>query len=181
MDEAPIRQIQEVLAYENRYVQVYDDEVAFPSGRTGTYLRIVESHGRPGVVALALAYGRVALVHSYRYPTGAWEWGLPRGFGSADDPVASMLTELDEELGGRPEHLEPLVTMTSNSGLLAGRVEIFLARYAEPVAAPADPDEIHGVRWVTVDELRGEVADGLIDDGFTLAALGAAYAKGLLT
>jgi 8-oxo-dGTP pyrophosphatase MutT (NUDIX family) len=180
VDEPPIRTVRAVLAYENRYVQVYDDEVVFPSGRAGTYLRIVESRGRPGVVALALAGDRVALVHSYRYPSGAWEWGLPRGFANADDPVASILTELDEELGGRPEEIQPLVRVASNSGLLAGRVQVFLARYAQPVAAPADPDEIHAVRWVPLDRLRAEIAEGLIDDGFTLAALAAADAKGLL-
>lgn len=180
MPQTPIRTVREIVTYENRYVRVYDNEVVFPSGRTGRYLRIVESGGRPGVAALAMAQGRIALVHSYRYPTGAWEWGLPRGFGNADEPLASILTELDEEIGGRPEHIEPLVTMTSNSGLLAGRVEIFLARYAEPVAAPVDPDEIHAVRWETLDQIREEIAGGLIEDGFTLAALGAAYTKGVL-
>ena len=57
-----------------------------------------------------------------------------------------------------------------DSGLSAGTVQVFCAHISE-TAIPADNGEgIHGIRWVTPQEMAQEVADGTITDGITLAA-----------
>jgi ADP-ribose pyrophosphatase YjhB (NUDIX family) len=175
----PIATIVENVVYENTFVRVYDNPVRFPDGSAGRYLRIIESAGRPGVAALAVADARIALVHTYRYPTQSWEWGIPRGFANTDDPYRSVRQELREEIAAAPTHLEPLVTVHSNSGLLAGQVHIYLARYAKPTTAPLDIREIAAIRWVTLDELLKEINNRPVNDAFTVAAVGAAYAKGV--
>ena len=157
--------------YQNQFVTVHDDEVVFPSGNTGTYLRIVESDGSPGVAALVTRGRDIALVHVYRYPIRAWEWGIPRGFASSADPQTSMLRELREELGAKPHQLKLIGRVHANSGLLAGVVLIYHAVIGEGQTHPADSAEVDAVAWVSIDEVLAMIGEGRITDGFTLAAL----------
>ena len=116
----------------------------------------------------------------YRYPTGEWEWAIPRGFAHGDDPMQTARAELVEELGAEPVELIDLGSVTPNSGLLAGWVQLVLARFDTEVADPLDTGEIAAVRWVDPATLRSEIAGGDIRDGFTLAALAAAAVRGLI-
>jgi len=157
--------------YENEFISVQDDEVVFPSGRSGTFIRIVEGDGSPGVAALATRGRDVALVHVYRYPIQAWEWGIPRGFASSDDPETSMLHELHEELGSSPQRLELLGRIHPNSGLLAGEVFIYHAVVGDGRMRPRDIEEVDAVRWVSIEDVLAMIGAGEITDGFTMAAL----------
>ncbi|MFG2106435.1 NUDIX hydrolase [Micromonospora chersina] len=152
-----------------------------PNGERGTYLRIVESRGRPGVAVLPLSSSRVGLVRTFRYSLNEWEWGIPRGFGKVHDVRASALAELSEELGAAPDELVPLGEVAPNSGLLASKVHTFLARYSHMPTRPVDTDEVHAVRWITTHELRSEISSGLIPDAFTLSAVLLATLEGHLT
>jgi len=163
----------------NAYITVFDDEVDFSGGRTGTHLRIVEKGGQPGVAVLAEYGGRFGLVRVYRYALQDWEWGVVRGFAHGGDPLATARAECDEELGAEPATLSPLAVMTPNSGLLAARVHLFHAIYDTPPPGPKDTQEVDQVRWVSLPELFGEIAvvDDVVVDGFTLGVVAAAIAR----
>lgn len=178
--EHTIRRIRENVVYRNGFAALYDDPVIFPDGSEGSYLRMVESDGHPGVAVLAVCADRVALVLTYRYPVSRLEWGVPRGFAHGGDPAATARAELAEELGREPDSLTPIGAVTPNSGILASRVELFLGRYATPVSAPRDTREVAAVRWLTLTELAAEIARGDIEDSFTLSALTCALARGLV-
>jgi ADP-ribose pyrophosphatase YjhB (NUDIX family) len=179
-EAAPITRLEERAVYKNRFVTVYDDDVRFSDGAPGRYVRVVQSGGKPGVVMLPVASGHVGLVRVYRYATGAWEWGLPRGLAHGDDPAATASTELLEELGARPQSLESLGVMTPDSGILASVVHLFTAQYPVAVDATQDTAEVAAVRWVPVPEFLAEIAAGEIADGFTLAATCRAICRRLL-
>jgi ADP-ribose pyrophosphatase len=176
----PIERLAERAAYSNPFVTVYDDDVRFADGHTGTYLRIVQSGGLPGVVAFPMAAGLAGLVRVYRYTAGGWEWEFPRGMAHGGDPAASASEELLEEIGARPRRLEELGVMRPDSGIMAGVIHMFAAEYAEPVSAPLDTGEVSAVAWIPVGDLMARIAAGDITDGFTLAAVCAAMCRGLL-
>jgi hypothetical protein len=70
--------------------------------------------------------------------------------------------------------------VTPDSGVQAHRVAIVLAEVGRlPDGGPPD-DEVAEIRWVTLDEVEHEIADGSIEDGFTLAALTLARVQRLL-
>ena len=182
MSEPPIRRTRERLVHENAYVRVYDDDVAFADGRPGRYVRIEPAGDGPGAVLLALHEGRIALVRTYRYPVGAWQWALPRGYAHATDPLVTARAELAEETGVTDADLRVIGHLTPDSGVQAHRVAVVLAEVrALPDGGPPDDAEVAEVRWVTVDELEREIAGGAIEDGFTLAALTLARAKRIVT
>jgi len=179
--DAPIKTVREQVVYQNCFVTVMDDHIEFPDGRAGRYLRIIESGGRPGVAALAECNGRFALVRTFRYALGEWEWAIPRGFAHSDDPLVTARRELTEELGAEPVEVVSIGTVTPNSGLLSGTVHLVHARYRTEVADPLDTDEVKGVRWADLETLRQEIRVGRIVDGFTLAALTAAAVHGRIS
>jgi len=162
--EHTIRRIRENVVYRNGFAALYDDPVVFPDGTEGSYLRIVESDGDPGVAVLAVCADR----------------GVPRGFAHGGDPAATARDELTEELGREPDSLIPIGAVTPNSGLLASRVEVFLAHYATPASVPQDTREVAAVRWIAMSDLAGEIASGAIQDAFTLSAVTCALARRLI-
>ncbi len=176
-----ITQVAARQVFRNDFVTVFDDDVLLPNGHGGHYLRVVEAQGRPGVAMIATCRDRVALVRTFRYTLQRFEWGIPRGFGHDADPARSARVELEEELGGSPDWLQILMTMTPNSRLLTTGVSVFAADYSAMPTTPTDGAEVVAVRWPTWNELLSEVAAGQISDGFTLAAVGIAYSKGLIT
>jgi 8-oxo-dGTP pyrophosphatase MutT (NUDIX family) len=177
---APIECVTERVVYSSRFATVYDDDVRFADGRAGTYISVVQSGGLPGVVVVPVADDRIGLVHVYRYPVSAWEWGLPRGLAHGGDPARTAREELLEELGEQPAALASLGLMTPDSGILASYVHMFCASYPAAVSSPRDAGEVAGVRWVPVPELVADIAAGRVIDGFTLAAVCAAMCRGLL-
>lgn len=178
--EIRIEQAAEREVFANDYVTVYDDDVLFGGVFPGRYLRIVERDGKPGAAMLARCGDRFALVRTFRYPLGDFEWGIPRGFAQGDDPQATARGELAEELGGAPTAIIPLGVVAPNSGLLASRVHLFLADFTSEVAAPTDTGEVLAIRWLGLPELLKEIAADRVTDAFTLSALTAATARGLL-
>ena len=180
MTEPPIRRVRERLVHENTYVRVFDDDVTFADGAAGRYVRIEPAGPGPGAVLLALYEGRIALVRTYRYPIGDWQWALPRGFAHGTDPLVTARAELEEETGVTSADLRVIGSITPDSGVQAQRVAIVLAEVRRvPDGGPPD-DEVAEVRWVTVDELEREIADGAIEDGFTLATLSLARVQRIL-
>ncbi|MFI9783230.1 NUDIX hydrolase [Kitasatospora sp. NPDC051984] len=176
-----IRRTREVLAYRNSFVDVYDDEVAFPSGTAGHYLRISHRDEGLGVVIIPVHGDLIGLVRTYRYPLGRPQWGLPRGFSQSADPLVTARAELHEELGVPDAEFELLGTMTPDSGLLASTVAIVHATVRDtPSGTPLLPDEVTETRWLPLPALRHWITAGHLDDGMTLAALTLAQAHGRL-
>ncbi|MFD0564238.1 NUDIX domain-containing protein [Kitasatospora saccharophila] len=138
-DGNAIRRTREVLAYRNRFVDVYDDEVTFPNGADGRYLRIRHRGEGLGVVVLPVRDGTVGLVRTYRYPVGRLQWGLPRGFSHGADPLVTARTELHEELGVPDAEFTLLGTITPDSGLLADPVAVVHAAVTTAPGTPSPP------------------------------------------
>ncbi len=171
-ESLPIRRVAAHLRYENNFVRVWDDDVVFPSGRHGSYVRIETVTKGRGAVVLVRAAGRIALVRVYRYPTDVWEWALPRGFSDDGDSTETARREVEEELG--LDGVEPVLlgSVTPDSGLMATRVDIHRVTLdAVPKVVTRDPDEVHEVAWVSAAELERRIRIGEIQDAFTMAAL----------
>ncbi len=165
-----IKRVRERLVYENAYIRVYDDDVVFPGGSNGSYLRIVHSGDGVGAVIVARHAGTYALVRTYRYSIGAHQWAFPRGFSHGSDVEETVRAELREELGGEADAVKVLGFLTPDSGLLASRVAVALVEVTTTSTTPEDLEEVEEVEWVTYDELSRRLREGAIDDGFTLAA-----------
>ncbi|WP_161600174.1 NUDIX hydrolase [Serinicoccus marinus] len=153
-------------------MRVWDDDVVFPNGRSGSHVRIESARKGRGAVVLVRAADRIALVRVYRYPTDAWEWALPRGFSDEEESTATAVREVAEELG--LEGVSPLLlgTVTPDSGLMSTHVDIHRVTLDElPTTVTHDTEEVHEVAWVGASELHRRITEGQINDAYTLAAV----------
>jgi len=93
---------------------------------------------------------------------------------------AAAARETLEETGWRPGQLTPLLTFFASIGFSDQQFSIFLADGATHVGEPADVSESERVEWVSIEQLRTELAAGRVVDGLSLNGLLQALAFGHL-
>lgn len=163
------------VVYDNSpYYLVLADVCIKPDGQLYTYARVIYPHSDSnGVVVIPRRGDRFGLLSIFRHPPRTESGGeFPRGYAEDLPPAENAAKELWEEIGARvdPRELVYLGEIQTDTGLSAGRVQVYLAP-VDQAAVPQDNGEgIHGLHWLTREELMARVADGTITDGLTLSA-----------
>lgn len=181
LDEETLRRFSTVtgtpvgVVYDNSpYYFVVADLCIREGGTLYTYARVIFPHSDSnGVVVIPCWNGRLGLLSIFRHPPRMESGGeFPRGFAEDLSPAKNGVKELWEELGIRvsPDALEFLGEIQPDTGLSAGKIQVFCVQVGQVTIPPDNVEGIHGVRWSTPQELAKEVANGTITDGITLAA-----------
>lgn len=159
------------IAYSSPYNQLLVDLVEDGQGRRFAYERVVPA-AKNAVVIVPRFEGDFVLLRQFRHALRDYQLCFPRGYGepgvsACDNAEKELFEELKVWPLGPMKHLG---SMVADSGLSGGRIEVF----ACDVPAP-NPDvgyeEIDSCIIVSPAELDELIADGQIDDGFTLSAL----------
>lgn len=169
-----IERLEQILAYENRWLKAYFDLVRFPDGRVDNYNRVVEGEGHEGVAILPMDGTAVGLVRQYRYPIGQHSWEIPRGFADGPHSRIEAVRELREETGYQvlPENLIDLGTIHPNGGLLASKIHLYAADCSRIVRTQhTDDGEILEFHWFEADRLESRIENFDIQDACTLSAI----------
>ena len=115
---------------------------------------------------------RVLMLWRHRFITDRWGWELPAGWTDAgEDLAAAGRREVEEETGWRPATLMPLCSYGANVGISDARHNLFWAEGASYQGPPAHTHEAARVEWIPLDQVRGLIDDGQIDDGASITAL----------
>ncbi len=125
---APIQRIGPPnLVYSCRYGCLYNDIVAGPSGRQGTYLRWAWNGA--GVIVVPTDGRRLYLWPMYRYPIGAESLEFPRGAVETGESEADAAArELAEETGFTAIGTVVLGRAHADTGLITGSNAVVLAQ-----------------------------------------------------
>lgn len=145
------------VVYQDPYQILLRDPVRMPTG-LGTYVRSISPGNAAGVVVLPRYRDEVVLLRHFRHAT----------------------RELREEIGVPATRLEPLGIMYPDNGSAGTPVGLFYAEVAEEPRYPQLGEGIDAIRRVSVGELAGLIADGTVNDGYTIAACTRAALRGLL-
>lgn len=122
-------------ACENQRFEVFFDKIEAPSGEIVNDFLIVRPRisapwGIIGVCVLPEVDGRIGLMRGYRHQLDEEVWQAPAGFiESGETAERAALRELVEETGLScgPTRLRSLGVYLPDSGLIEGRVALFLA------------------------------------------------------
>jgi hypothetical protein len=180
--DSEIKQKSEELVFKNKWIEFFNDEVVFPNGVEGKFLRL-QTPNRDGTVVVAVKpnTSEIALVKQYRYAPGLWMVELPRGFAIEGD-LSGILTgwrELLEETGEVPLFQGIVLgRLVTDSGKLADApyLVLFEVPISEGSISPR-PDDTEVLApekfgyWVEYRILKDWVETGLILDAFTCAAM----------
>lgn len=169
------------VVYRDEYGILVRDPVRFADGSLGTYIRSMPGSEADGVVLLPVLDGEVVLVEHFRHAIRCWQLEAPRGFGEAGVPhLEQAARELREEIGAVPTRVVELGTMHPDTGTATDRVHLYLVEIAE-FGLPDVREGIRGVRTYPAERVGELIRDGVITDGFTIAAWTRAWLRGLLT
>lgn len=164
------------LVCENSKFQVFFDHVVDSTGpEVPNYLVVSpRQHGKDmltGIAILPLMAGRIGLIRIYRPPIRSWSWEIPHGFiEHGESGQESATRELGEEAGLVAGSIASLGFITPDSGVLAARVELFLARDCSIVACKQAEIGLRELTFFSVAEFEQMILRSEIQDTFTIAA-----------
>jgi 8-oxo-dGTP pyrophosphatase MutT (NUDIX family) len=168
------------FAYENRWMRVREDRIAFADGTPGLY-GVVEK--RDFVLVAARDGDRLHLVEQYRYPIRRRQWEFPQGLmeSGETDHAACARRELREETGLDAASLVEAGELFLAAGFCTQPFRVFLATGLSPAAGVRDPEE-QGMttRAFAVAEFEAMLRDGTMRDSVSVAAFGLLRARGML-
>jgi ADP-ribose pyrophosphatase len=126
--------------YQGRLLQVLEDEVQLPDGKTARreYVR------HPGAVAMVpmLDEETVVLVWQFRYPVRRHFYEVPAGkIDAGEKPLQTARRELREECGYEAASWRQLTTLHTCIGYSDERIELYLARGLTRVAHISEDGE----------------------------------------
>ena len=160
---------QQVAVYKNKWLSLLNDPVKFPTGKYGTYARVISTAAlanHPGAVILPMQGRSVLMVRIFRHACRGWRYELPRGSGERTDHFAKItaLRELKEETGAVVEgDLQLLGTVDSNTGVHVEKegIPIYLAKIGRLEKHQRDDGEASmTMRFFTKNELEEAIGTG---------------------
>jgi 8-oxo-dGTP pyrophosphatase MutT (NUDIX family) len=171
----PWERVRRRVAYENAWIEVYDDQVVRPDGQRGVYGVVHPKFLAVGIVALD-ADGSVLLVGQHRYTLDLFTWGIPGGGVPFDeDPLEGAKRELAEETGATASEWLELTRFTLSNSITDGHGLVFLARRLSDGVPEREGTEAEmRTRRVPFERALELVDSGEIHDVFTQVGLLAA-------
>ncbi len=159
------------LVYKGAILSVYKDHMEFANGNTSEWDYI--HHDGAAAVLPVMDDGRILMVRQYRNALDRETLEIPAGkLDAPGEPgIECAGRELEEETGYRCENLEWLITLRTTVAYCNEKIEIYVARDLLPSRQHLDENEFVDVKAYTVDELKGMIFTGKIEDSKTIAAI----------
>ena len=168
--------IRERLVYENRRVEVFDDEVQTPDGQIDTYFRLRHKSGTHGVVVVPrTSDGRFGLINIHRYAFNEPSIEFPRGNAEIEEHLEDAARrELIEEIGVPPTRVALLGVLRPDTSIVSLEAHVFRADVpgnAEEIAVAQRSEGITQVLFLRYGEIVDLIRKQAIRDSFTVAAM----------
>jgi ADP-ribose pyrophosphatase len=158
------------VGYDGKKIRVDVDHIRLPNGHEMQF-ELIRHPGAAAVVPI-LPGGEVVLVRQYRYATGGWLLEIPAGTLDGDEsPESCAHREIEEEIGYRAGHLEPLGWIWSSPGFCDERIWLYLATDLTPTRQGLEHDEVLTVETMLLAEAIDQAARGEIVDSKSTCAL----------
>ena len=159
------------LAYQGTVLKVYKDHMKFSNGNTEDW-DFIHHDGEAAVIPV-MDDGKILMVKQYRNALERDTLEIPAG--KLDDPdeegIVCASRELKEETGYSSDDLEWLLTIRTTVAFCDERIEVFVARNLIPGEQHLDEDEFVDVKAYKLEELKGMIFEGKIQDSKTMAAI----------
>ena len=129
-------------------------------------------HPGSAVILPLFSDGRILMIRQYRLAAGGMIWELPAGtIDRGETPLQTARRELAEETGYRSARWRKLLAIYPSPGLMAERMNLFLARDIRPGKARPEGDERISVHSFSLPEVLRMIRAGKIIDAKSLVGV----------
>jgi len=164
------KRLQRDLIYKGHIVNVYEDTMQLPDGRTAKW-DFIEHKGAAAIIPVDHD-GKNIMVRQYRNAPEQYVLEIPAGgLNPGEDMATCAARELEEETGYRSDHIEHLVTIYTTVGFCNEKIGIYCGFDLVPTKQNLDEDEYVSLEKYTLEELVSFIYDGTIMDGKTIAGI----------
>ncbi len=158
------------LIYTGKAFDVRRDQVRLPAGKT-TSIEVVVHPGAVTIIPIDVQ-GRILFVRQYRHAVGQELLELPAGtLGEGENPENCAQREIREETGMSAAKLEKIGEFYLVPGYSTEYMHIYLASDLKSEPLPGDEDEFITVEAVVSSAIPDLIAQGVLRDAKSLAAL----------
>ena len=172
----PERTIHTERLYDGRIINLRQDTVELPSGRT-TKREIVE-HAEVVAIVAVDTEGNVLLVRQYRKPAERYLLEIPAGgIEEGEEPLVSARRELEEETGFSAARWERLTGFYTSPGFCTEYMHVFLATELSPATGAPDDDEDIEVVRMPLSKWPELISSGEVCDAKSVAGLLLVHAR----
>ena len=170
LESVPVKRLKRELKYQGTILKMYEDTVEV-NGHQAKWDFI--HHDGAAAVIPVMDDGKILMVKQYRNALERDTLEIPAG--KLDDPdeegIVCASRELKEETGYSSDDLEWLLTIRTTVAFCDERIEVFVARNLIPGEQHLDEDEFVDVKAYKLEELKGMIFEGKIQDSKTMAAI----------
>jgi ADP-ribose pyrophosphatase len=133
-----------------------------------------------GVVILPVIEEKIIIHNHFRHATRSWHKEIIRGFGEPGTPAEIQARqEIKEEIEGEIETINDLGYLFPNTGIEGSVAKLFIAKLSK--IGRLDVNEgISDLTLVSKMDFQNMIANGEINDGYTIAAYSRAQLKGFI-
>ncbi|MGE5627877.1 MAG: NUDIX hydrolase [Solirubrobacterales bacterium] len=156
--------------YKGRILTLEELEVALPDGKTGRR-EIVRHNGAVAVIPY-VDHETVLLVEQFRKAVEKTLLEVPAGKIEKDEePLPCAIRELEEETGYKSDKITFLGKVVTSPGFCDEYIYLYKAEDLYPGdASLGDEDEFINIHKVKVNNIKGMIREGKIEDAKTICA-----------
>ena len=162
--------VKQNLIYDGKILQLYNDEILTPNGKTA-YREIINHHGGASILPID-DEGNIYLVEQYRYAYKQLLLEIPAGkLEKGEDAKVCAIRELKEEIGAECKEIKKMALVYPTPGYTNEPLHIFVATGLTFGDTKWDDDEYLNIKKIPFDKALEMVKNGEIKDGKSVVAI----------
>lgn len=164
------KRIKRAPIYNGHIIDVYNDTMLLPDGRTADWDFI----GHKGAAAIVPVDkdGKIIMVRQYRNAIEKNTLEIPAGgLNPGEDMKTCATRELEEETGFRSEKVEHLIDLYTSVAFCNEKIGIYYTNDLIPSKQNLDDDEYVTIERYSLEELVRFIFEGVIEDAKTISAI----------
>ncbi len=167
-----VKRIKRELVHKGNILDIYEDTMELPNGKTEKWDLVSHRMGAAAVVAVR-DDGKVLMVRQYRNALERMTLEIPAGSRDSvtEDTKVCAARELEEETGYRSENLSFLISLKTTVAFCDEFIDVYLARNLVKTEQHLDDSESIDVEAYDIEELCRMIYTGKMQDAKTVASL----------
>lgn len=160
------------IVYDDEWLRLQRVDLKLPDGTIAREIHLVDyPYAAAGVVPVR-EDGQILLIDHYRFQTDTRGWEIPAGrVEEGESPSGAAVRELREETGHHAQEMVMLGRYHPSNGSSNQVFHLFAGRGVTRTGEVEDTNEVLGLRWFTVAQVREMLVHNEILDGLSLTGL----------